>query len=186
MKAKEKKLNDQITLDEHRLWVIFHQTYDLITRCEDDLVTKVAGITNQQYLVLWIMVFMKDVLDSPIIITDLAPSLYRSVNSISSIINRMQKLGLIKKVRNLPDKRAVRLKMTPKGEEAFKAALRPTRELVKGMFSAFSEEEIKTLLSLLKKLKSQVGEQYKIDQVKIDPELTNPQKIVQFLSKGNF
>lgn len=174
-------MTEKITLDEHRLWVIFHQTYDILTKCEED-VLEGTGITNQQFLVLWLMQFMTEVSASPITITDMAPSLFRSVNSISSIIDRMEQNGLVKKVRNLDDRRAIRLKVTRKGKETFNNALKPSRSLIKKVFSVFTDEELQTLLLLLKKLKTEVINECGVGEVKVDPELSNPKKIEQFLS----
>jgi DNA-binding MarR family transcriptional regulator len=175
-------MNTRVTLDEHRLWVIFHQAYDIVTRCEDELFAK-NGVTAQQFLVLWVMEFIAEATDSPVIITDLAPSLYRSINSVSSIVDRMEKSGLIKKIRNLPDRRAIRLKMTPKGRQIFNQALKPSREQIKKIFSVYSEDEMKTLLFLLKKLKAKAGEECAVEPVKVDPELSNPEIIAKFLEQ---
>ncbi len=177
-------MTKKVTLDEHRLWVIFHQTYDILTRCEEDVISE-TGITNQQFLVLWLMKFMTEVLDKPIIITDLAPSLFRSINSISSIIYRMEQNGLVEKVRDLEDRRAIRLRITEKGEETFVKALKPSRALIKRVFSVFSDEELQTLFFLLKKMKARVIEEYGIREVKVDPELSNPEKIARFLDREN-
>lgn len=177
-------MTEKITFEEHRLWVIFHQTYDILTRCEEDVISE-TGITNQQFLVLWLMEFMKTVSDTPIIITDLAPSLFRSINSISSIIYRMEENGLVEKVRDLKDRRAIRLNITEKGEETFNNALKPSRKLIKEVFSAFTDEERQTLLLLMKKMKTKVIEEYGIREVKVDPELSNPEKIAKFLDREN-
>lgn len=175
-------MTEKITLDEHRLWVIFHQTYDILTRWEEDEISK-TGITNQQFQVLWMMEFMTASSDNPIIITDLAPSLVRSINSISSIIDRMEQKGLVEKVRDLKDRRAIRLKITPKGDEIFNRALKSGREMINSIFSAFTEEERQTLQVLLKKMKTRVIEEYGIKDLKVDPELSNRQKIANFMDK---
>jgi DNA-binding MarR family transcriptional regulator len=175
-------MTENITLDEHRLWVIFHQAYDILTRCEEDAVNG-AGITNQQFLVLCLMQFMSEVFDSSIIITDLAHSLFRSVNSISTIIDRMEQNGLVNKVRDMEDRRAIRLEVTPKGKEIFSKALVPSRSLTKQVFSVFTEDELETLFVLLKKLKTQVSIAGGVGEVKIDPELSGQEKLVQFLNR---
>lgn len=178
-------MTKKVTLDEHRLWVIFHQTYDLITRYEENELVE-TGTTREQFLALWLMKFMGEVSDNPIKVTDLASSLYRSVNSTSSLVDRMERNGLIEKVRDIPDRRAIRLLVTPKGEEAFGIGLKSQRPLIKRIFSTFEDEDIKTLLSLLKKLKSKVQEESGSGEAKVDPELGNPRKISSFLRRENF
>jgi len=145
-------MEERITLEEYRLWVLFHLTNDLLLRCEEN-VSSATGITNQQFLVLWIMKFLSAVSDEPITITDLAPIVYRSLNSVSLIIDRMEKNGLVKKVRNLPDRRAVQLLLTKKAEKIFASTAKSNRDFIKQTFSIYSEKDKKKLLSLVKKLK---------------------------------
>ena len=177
MKAK-------ITFNEYRLWVIFNQTHHLIAKCSENALSK-AGSTDQQYLMLWIMQFMAEVNGGLITITDLAPILYHNVNTVSSMIDRMEKKGLVEKIRDLADRRSIRLKITPKGEEVFSNASKPSRELIKRLFSVFSDEELATLISLMKKLKTKISEELGIEDVKSNPDLNDPARIISFLNKWN-
>jgi DNA-binding MarR family transcriptional regulator len=86
-----------LTVDEHRLWVTLHQTHDLLVKYEDKVLAD-PGLTKEQHLILWLIEFMSDGNDNPVILSDLASSLFRNLNSISAIINRMEKNGLIKKI----------------------------------------------------------------------------------------
>jgi DNA-binding MarR family transcriptional regulator len=179
--AKKIKL-EKITLDEHRLWVLLRQTYYLITQCEEDA-SNGTGVTAQQLVVLWLMQFISNISNKPIIITDLAPSLYRSVNSISTIIDRMEKNGLVKKIRDLPDRRSVRLQITRTGEKKYIEALKPNREMIKRLLSVYSDEELETFINLLRKLKKKATEEPYIEELTVDPELSDPAMITDFLNK---
>jgi DNA-binding MarR family transcriptional regulator len=179
--AKKIKL-EKITLDEHRLWVLLRQTYYLITQCEENA-SNGTGVTAQQLVVLWLMQFISNITNKPIIITDLAPSLYRSVNSISTIIDRMEKNGLVKKIRDLPDRRSVRLQITPAGEKKYIEALKPNREMIKRLLSVYSDEELETFIRLLRKLKKKATEEPYIEELTVDPELSDPAMITDFLNK---
>jgi DNA-binding MarR family transcriptional regulator len=134
---------------------------------------------------LWIMQYMTEVSGGPITITDLAPVLYHNVNTVSSMIDRMEKKGLVEKVRDLADRRAIRLKITPEGGEVFSNASRPSRELIKRLFSVFSDEELVTLISLMEKLKTKIREELDIKEVELNPDLNDPARIVNFLKKWN-
>jgi DNA-binding MarR family transcriptional regulator len=175
-------MKKKITLNEHRLWVILHQADDLMSRGEEEVLQK-AGITSQQFLVLWIMEFLAEIREEPIIIADLAPILYRRLNSISLIVDRMEKNGLVKKVRDLPDRRAIRLIPTRKAERIFSAASKPNREFIKRIFSVFTDEEQETLLFLMKKLKKKLNEELEIENPEADPELNTPKNIEHFINK---
>jgi len=173
-----------LTPDEYRLWVILHQVYDLITRCKENVFAK-TEITDQQQQVLWLMELHNDVIGGPITISDLAPILFRSMNSTSSIIDRMKKSGLIEKVRDLPDERAIRLIMTPKAKKILKETSKTSDNLTKKLFSTFSEEEMIILFSLLKKLKTKARQELNLEESQTDPELYNSQNITHFLTKLN-
>jgi len=174
-----------LTVDEHRLWVIIHQTHDLLARYEDKVLEEV-GLTREQQLILWLMEFMSEGNDNPVILSDLASSLFRNLNSISAIVDRMEKNGLIEKFRDLPDRRAIRLVVTPRGKETFNNAVSPNSLLIKRVFSNFSHEEMHTLRVLLKKLRTKIKEESDIGKIKMDPEMSNPERIERFLKKYTF
>jgi DNA-binding MarR family transcriptional regulator len=134
---------------------------------------------------LWIMQYMTEVSGDPITITDLAPVLYHNVNTVSSMIDRMEKKGLVEKIRDLADRRAIRLQITPEGGEVFSNASRPSRELIKRLFSVFSDEELATLISMMEKLKTKIREELAIEEVELNPDLNDPARIVDFLKKWN-
>lgn len=171
----------KIKPDEYRLWVIIHQIYDLITKWEEEGLTE-TPISSKQFLVLWIIEYLSKVSDKPIILTDLIPLLYRSPNSISSIIDRMEKNGLVEKARDLPDRRAIRLMITKKGETLFKKAVKIQREMIKKLFTDFSDEELEILLSSMRKLKKNVNAILNLTEVNTDPESSDPHKTANFLN----
>ena len=174
-----------LSVDEHRLWVIFHQTHDLMGKYEDKVLED-AHLTKEQHLILWLIEFMTDGNDNPIILSDLASSLFRNLNSVSTIVNRMEKNGLIKKYRDLPDQRAVRLVVTPKGKEALSKAMGPNSLLIKEVFSVFSADEIQTLIMLIKKLREQIYTESGLEKVRMDPEMSDRKRITKFLKKRTF
>jgi len=175
-------MNSRLTIHEYRLWVIFHQTYDLVNRSKEVVFAKTAS-TDQQYLVLWLMELHSDVIGGPLTISDLACLLYRSLNSTSSIVDRMKKNGLIEKLRDLPDERSIRLIMTPKGREILQKISKPYDIFIKQLFSIYSEEELDTLITLLKKLKTVSSQELNITNNEIDPEIADTKKITRFLNK---
>jgi DNA-binding MarR family transcriptional regulator len=86
-------------------------------------------------------------------ITDIAQWLERSTNSISMIVDRMVKIGLVRRVRNKSDRRVVYVVITSKGEDALRPAARTYVELIQKTVSPLSYEDKRTLASLLKTLK---------------------------------
>ncbi|OGO14398.1 MAG: hypothetical protein A2Z02_06835 [Chloroflexi bacterium RBG_16_48_7] len=172
-----------ITNEEYRLWVHLRQTYDLLSSYEGDTFAK-ADITYEQYLVLWIIKYFDFVKkDEPFIITNLASILCRNIASVSQIVDRMEKKDLVKKIRDLPDRRAIRIVITRKGNDIFSSNAKPNLSLVKDLFSVFNNGERKTLLRLIKKLRKKVTAEFGIVQVKPDVELNDNTNIDNFLKQ---
>jgi DNA-binding MarR family transcriptional regulator len=128
-------------------WMALHRTRDLLFRCEDRVVVE-FGLTAEQYSVLFAMKY----LDAPVRPTDIGRLLERKVNSVSMIADRMVKAGLVDRIRDLADRREVRLVMTDKGEKAFQAATPGVRKLVEEIMSPLSDNDTHTLIRLLETL----------------------------------
>ena len=173
-------MGTKTTIDEHRLWIIFHHAYDTMVKCEEQEAQK-ASITNQQLLVLWMIEFIGENTERPVIITELVPYLNRSIASISAIIYRMEKKGLLKTTRDLPDRRSFRIEITPRGKRLYSEGVQYNRNLLKAMLSVFSPEEMKILTMLLTKFKDKASELCHIDG-KPNPVLEDQEKILRFLN----
>ena len=126
-----------------RLWFLTHRIRDLLRRCEDQIFAE-YGLTTEQYGVLAVM----KCLDEPIRITDIAWGLDRSTNSVSMIVDRMVKAGLVRRVRDRSDRRAVRVIITSKGENALKPAVVAGWEFIREILSPLSDEDRRTFVNL--------------------------------------
>ncbi len=124
------------------------RTRDLLFRCEDQAVAE-FGITAEQYSVLMAI----EGLDEPVRATDIARWLGHKVNSVSMLVDRMVKAGLVERERDLPDRRAVRLFMTGKGKQAYQRAAPTVSKLIEDLLSPLSNEDKGTLISLLEALR---------------------------------
>ncbi len=158
-------------------WALYRQTYNSITRCEEALFAKL-GLTPQQYMVLLAIKYIH----GPVTPTDVANWLDRNTNSITLIVDRMEKDGLVTRVRDLPDRRALRLVITPKGKEAFDRATGPGWELIQEIMSCFSEEELKTFIRLLGKMRGKTFEYLNIREVE-EVQAKDAENIARLLTK---
>lgn len=131
-----------------RLWYMTHRTCDWLRRCEDQVFGEYK-LTKEQYAVLSTIKY----LDEPVRITDIARWLERSTNSVSMIVDRMVKVGLLRRERARGDRREVRVFITNKGETAFKPAILAGWEFIGKILSPLSYEDMHTLLSLLETVK---------------------------------
>jgi DNA-binding MarR family transcriptional regulator len=162
----------------HKLWVLLDQTYVAVSKCQEAVFAK-AGLTLQQYRVLMVIDFAK----YPVTPTDVARWLDRNTNSISLIIDRMEKIDLVERVRDLKDRRALRLAITPKGKELFKRATAHGLELMKTMMSCCSEEEIQSLTHLLGKLRGRVLEELIPEGAAREAKINGSKDIARFMAK---
>lgn len=134
-----------------RLWRQVYQTYTLLKQCEDRIVAE-YGLTTEQFAVLGAVNY----LGGSTKVTDIAQWLERSTNSISMIVDRMVKAGLVRRLRNTADRRVVRVVSTGKGEAALKPANLASLETIQKILSPLSSEERSTLLSLLGTVKYEI------------------------------
>jgi len=136
----------------HKMWIMLDQAYVAASRCQEAVFAR-AGLTLQQYRVLMVI----DAAQKPVKLTDVARWLNRNNNSISLIVDRMEKVNLVERVRDLKDRRALRLVMTAKGEEFFKRATVRGRELIEAMMSCCTEGEMQVLTYLLGRLSEEAA-----------------------------
>ena len=130
-----------------RLWLMIHRTHDILKACED----KVFGehkVTTEQYAVL-VSIRYLEYTTSPVRPIDVARWLAHSPNSISMIVDRMVKAGLLRRQRDRGDRRVVRLLITSKGQEACKPATAAAWEFIQEIFSQVSYEDRETFVRLL-------------------------------------
>jgi DNA-binding MarR family transcriptional regulator len=131
-----------------RFWFVIHRTRDWFRICEDQMFRK-HRLTTEQYAVLATMRY----LGNPTRPTDIARWLERSTNSISIIVERMVKTGLVKRVRDKNDRRVVQLSITSKGEDTLKPAISDGLEFIQKVLSPLSREDRNTLVALLETVK---------------------------------
>ena len=92
---------------------------------------------------------------------ELARWLTREPHNLSQLIARMEKKGLLTKVKDLRNKNQVRVELTGKGRQAYKYVakrLTPNR-----MISFLSADEQGQLSSCLEKLRSRASEELRIE-----------------------
>jgi DNA-binding MarR family transcriptional regulator len=138
----------ELTNTDLRFWYLIHRTRDWFRVCEDQIFRE-HGLTTEQYAVLASMKY----LGNPTRPTDIARWLERSTNSISIIVERMVRAGLVKRVRDTNDRRVVRLSITSKGENTLKPAILAGSEFIGKVLAPLSREHRHTLVALLETVK---------------------------------
>ena len=158
-------------------WMLIHQTYNTVLKCED-LVFSKTGLTTQQHAVLIAIKYI----NTPAKPTDIARWLDRNVNSITLIVDRMEKDGLVKRARDLKDRRTLRLIMTEKGEEALARATVAGWGLVQEVLAVLSEDEMRTLVVLLERVRQKAFDYAHPGQVVEEVTRDEQKNMAQFLA----
>ena len=159
-------------------WVLLRQVYNLVLKCEDQVFSK-YGLTTEQHAVLMAIKHI----NGPVRITDIARWLDRSVNSVSMIIDRMVKAGLVRRVRDRKDRRTVFVTMTSKAEKIYVPSTGAGWGLVQEILSPLSDEDKLTLIRLLEMLRDKtydyLGSGEVVEEVRI-----NETEIAQFMKQA--
>lgn len=131
-----------------KLGILLHRVRDELVRGEDSIFRE-YGLTTEQYSVLATMKYI----GGPARMTDLAQWLERSPNSISMLVDRMIKVGLVTRKRDRGDRRVVYVTATSKGENAFQLATLPALEFIQEILAPLSYEDKRIFLNLLETVK---------------------------------
>jgi DNA-binding MarR family transcriptional regulator len=92
-------------------------------------------------------------LPPPVTPSILALHLALDSRTVSDLVSRLEQCGWVRRVRDLPDRRAVRLELTVEGEAALTEAWGPTIAAAEEVWSAIEPEELRPLLRVLRRVR---------------------------------
>jgi DNA-binding MarR family transcriptional regulator len=131
-----------------RLWLLLHRANDVLSLCEDSIYRE-YGLTAEQWRVLARLKYY----GRPLNPTELALAMERSSNSVSMLVDRMVKAGLVKRTRDRKDRRVVWVSMTSKGENAVEPAIPEGWKLIQKVLSPLSSADRRALADMLETVK---------------------------------
>lgn len=137
-----------------RFWSTFNQAYWVVIRvAEAEL--RALDLTMIQAAVLYWVKTSK----TPPTPADLSRLLFRRPHTVSDLLNRMEKQGLVRRRRDSERKNVSRIVLTDKGEQAFKRQ----KEVgaVARILSDLTPEESETVMKALDKLRKKAIEELK-------------------------
>lgn len=140
-----------------KMWVRLFATATVVQRARELELAKL-GITPIQAGVLMIL----KTATKPVTPTQLARTLYREPHSMSALLQRMEKQGLIERTKDLAQKNLVRISITKKGEETFRRQW--GAKVTTNITSCLSEKEVSTLETCLDKLRVKAVEIVRVMQ----------------------
>jgi DNA-binding MarR family transcriptional regulator len=131
-----------------RLWLLLHRVHDVVTLCEESILRE-YGLTPEQFAVLASVKSDGGSL-RPV---DLALMLERSPNSVSMLIDRMVKAGLVRRTRDRKDRRAVNVTLTSKGAKALEPAAPADWEFIQKILLTLRDKDRHALADTLEMVK---------------------------------
>ncbi len=90
---------------------------------------------------------------------ELARAFQLSKGAMTNTIGRLESAGLVSVVPDVKDRRAKRVALTPAGRAARDAGVAAVTSLIAEMHQRFDEQELKTLLPLLREMRQWLGTQ---------------------------
>jgi len=137
----------QIKADkDYTLLTSLLQVADIFVKVrERELLTQNLSATSAAIL------FLVEAMGKDVTPAKISRMLLREPHSVSGILMRMEKQGLIKRAKNMERKNLIRVTLTTKGENALKQAMK--KEGVKHVLSKLSEEQRRQLKQSLTTLK---------------------------------
>ena len=123
-------------------WARLSQTRDIIFKAREKELGQ-SGISSAEARALLVLGAM----DAPITLTELSRWLIREPHTVSSLLNRMEREGLVKKTKDLNKKNILRISLTQKGKQSRKQVTK--MKPIQRIFSRLTEEQRQQLISCL-------------------------------------
>lgn len=152
MTIKGKSVMDE----DYNLWVLLHQTTDATLRARQKEL--------DQFDVSVIEVGVLEVIQTigeKVTPAEISRRIFREPHSVSALLNRMEKRGLLTKTQDLDRKNMVRVSITPRGRQAYDNSTR--RKSIHKIISSLSEEEHQQLRSYLEKLRNKAFKELTVE-----------------------
>ncbi len=150
--------DSKVEHDYDRIWALLYEASHMIYRLQLNEL-KALGLRPRQAVAL---LYLQNS-DEPMTAAQMARLQLRGRNSISVLLTRMEKEGLITRTPDLKNRKRQRLLLTEKGQKTRKAI--EGEKTIPTIFSALSETECQSLTSCLEKLLDRVDELHKSDDI---------------------
>jgi len=154
--------------ENYEIWVLLEQVDAGMARARENE-TRPYGISMMQVRVLSLL----QAVNEPITPTAIARLLFREPHTVSQLLGRMEKQGLIRRIRSRKrdpeDHGLVRVMLTDKGKEFFQEQS-GSRKVIHEILSCLSPEERASFKSCLEKLREKT-----LEALAVRPDWVLPQ-----------
>ncbi|MDD4924748.1 MAG: MarR family winged helix-turn-helix transcriptional regulator [Dehalococcoidales bacterium] len=121
-------------------WLLLHQSFDMVLKVEEKEFARI-GLTPQYNGVLMALKYKK----GKVTIKELANWLDKNSNSISTLIDRMQRDGFVERMESKHDRREVHVVLTDKGKEMSVKAEVLGWKIINDVLGGVPEEDLRLL-----------------------------------------
>ena len=139
-------------------WVLLSQTWSAAYKAMERRLAG-GGLTPEKLDALWAC----RAYPGPLIPAELSRVLFRENQTISGLVSRMEREGLVKRVPKGKGQPFTEIQITAKGEELCRPGIEVAMALIARVMSALSPEELEQLQELLRKLRQNTLEELEIE-----------------------
>jgi DNA-binding MarR family transcriptional regulator len=142
--------------EDYNLWVLLHQTTDVVLRARQKELDQFGISVIEVGVLVVTQAIGKEATPS-----EISRWIFREPHTVSALLNRMEKRGLLTKTQDLDRKNLVRVSITEKGRQAYDKSTR--RKSISKIISSLSEEERQQLRSCLEKLRNKAFKELTVE-----------------------
>jgi len=153
MTTKGQKRSHVPADEEYQIWTLLSQVNDGVFRARENEL-RPFGITPVQ---VGIMYALKSLGGEPTP-SEISRWVFREPHTVSAALDRMEKQGLVRRIRNSEGKRQVKVVLTDRGEEIYRAQNRQ-REVISRILECLSPEESGQFRGILERLRQRTLEE---------------------------
>lgn len=159
----EVNMKDFPDMDEDfKLWGLLGQTADVMLRARQKELYR-YGVSAIEAGTLWVI----QVIGEKATPAQITRWLLREPHTVTELLNRMVKKGLVTKTKDLERRNLIRVSITEKGRQAYEQSTK--RKSIHKMISSLSEEERQRLMASLKKLRNRALKELRVEHKPLFP-----------------
>lgn len=161
--------------EPYSLWLMMHQTTDAMWAAREKELKQFNedGLSLIELGALLFIQTIEHATAKKATVTEISRWLFRKHNSVSELLRRMEKRGLV--VRN-PRQRNTTIKITDRGQQLCRQAMEQTY-FVRNLMSSLSEQECQELWRILEKLRNIAFKELEVVQKPPFPEVPHEEKL---------
>lgn len=152
-------------------WALLRQTWSLMCKLAETRLGKIH-MTPEKVAILWVCREHP----GPLIPAELARLVSRESQSVTGLLNRMEREGLITRIPKRKGRPYTEVKLTDKGEKACDFGVQVFRHVIKEVMSPLQTEEFGQLQNTLRTLREQAAGGLNLNLSR--PPSLSPEKVI--------